>query len=134
MDTSVAILLADSYRLMGLGRDAEALPLLRQLESLSWGMDRDSTGSSLSSSLAHMVVSSLRACLQRMGKNDEVLPLLRRAMQRASSELGPLHDVTLMMMDDLSDYLEDEGRFSDALLLSKQYLDATSRKHGPEHL
>lgn len=68
-----------------------------------------------------------------IGRPASAVNVLRRAVQILEHELGPNHDDTIVMRNNLAQSLAQTGEFDEALLLLRSVLDVRKRKYGEYH-
>ncbi len=73
------------------------------------------------------------ARLHRLGKNDEALPLVERALAIAEGVLGTDHVYVAMLLADLGNSYYAKGNNAKARPLYERALSILERKLGPEH-
>ena len=114
------------YLLMGLGRAAQAEPLLRE----AWAARERALGPEHDASLSSS--ANLAMALEALGRPAEAEPLLRRSFEARVRALGPDHPDTLFCLNNVGYVLNTLGRHAEAVAAYRRVLEARERVLGPD--
>ncbi|MEZ5463681.1 MAG: serine/threonine-protein kinase [Lysobacteraceae bacterium] len=110
-----------------LGRNAEALDILRQVERFN--ADTHGEEHVRTADIRHLIGTTLRA----MGRSDEAESSLRQVLALRESVYGPNHPKTLSSQRELATALQDLARYDEACALFQSLVDHSLHQNGEDH-
>jgi tetratricopeptide (TPR) repeat protein len=126
-ESRAALLNAIGNTYAGLGRYAEAIPVLEHARRLV----NECLGSDSPEALT--VVHNLAAAYLEVGQRSEAVALYEKAVRGKERSLGKDHPATLQSMNNLADAYQEVGRLTEALALHEETRNLRAATLGPDH-